>query len=77
MATAIYGFSTLVGFVDDPFFSLGNEKPIRIATTAAILGIFLALRSMQVAKRKQRLAVLGLALNFCAIVVVSILLPCL
>lgn len=74
IAVAIIAFTALVFFVDHPFQSVGNEKPVRISFFAGILGILVAARDMTKWKNSKR-PLVGLVLNVLAILGASILLP--
>jgi hypothetical protein len=76
LAAVNYLFITAAGFFDiTPFESMGNEKETKVATIAAILGVFLAVRALQDPRRKQILAILGLVLNGLAIPAAWLFLP--
>jgi small basic protein len=78
MAVAVYLFTIAAGFFGiTPFESMGDQKEIKVAVMAAILGILLAIRGMQDSRYKQLLAVVGLVLNGLAIPAALFLLPCL
>jgi hypothetical protein len=74
IAIAIMAFTALVLFWDDPFQSMGNEKPVRISIVAGILGMLVAVSDMSEWK-KSKLPRVGLVLNVLAIFGATILLP--
>jgi hypothetical protein len=74
IAVAIMAFTAIVLVWDDPFQSMGNEKPVRISFFAGILGILVAARDM-LRWKKSKLPFVGLLLNLLAILGASILLP--
>ncbi len=65
IAVAIILFSAVVLNWDDPFQSVGNEKPVRIATVAGFLGIVVAIRDMSKWK-DSILPTIGLLMNIVA-----------
>jgi hypothetical protein len=75
MSVAVFLFSAVVLFWDDPFESMSNQKPIRIGTAAGILGIILAIGAMSDQTKKQSLAITGLVLNVLAILAAWLFLP--
>jgi hypothetical protein len=60
----------------DPFQSMGNEKETWIGTTAAVLGMLLAVRALQYPSGKKTVGIAGLVLGFLALLAVAIFLPC-
>jgi hypothetical protein len=77
MAAVDYLFIALAGppLYISPFESMGNEKEMKVATVAAVLGVVLAIRAMQDPKHKRGLAILGLVLNGLAIPAAWVFLP--
>ncbi len=67
-------FSAFVLIWDDPFQSMGNEKPVRISLVAGTLGILVAVRDM-LKWKNSRLPFIGLVLNVLAMLGAAILLP--
>jgi hypothetical protein len=74
-ALAIILFSLEVIVFNDPFKSMGNEKPLRIATAAGLLGILLATRAMCDPNRDLILAKTGMLVNALAIIGAWIFVP--
>ena len=75
IALAVILFSLGVVVWDDPFQSMGNERPLRIATAAGFLGMFLALRALCDPNRELILAKTGLVLNVLAILGAWVFVP--
>jgi hypothetical protein len=66
VASVSLGLSTVLWFLIlcvDPSQSLQNERPIKAAAAAGILGITLALGALRDIRKELILAVIGLALN--------------
>lgn len=77
MALAIIAFSAGVLIWDDPFQSMGNDKPVRIGLTAGLLGIVLAIRALCDSNRKHILGTVGIMLNLMAMAGTAFFVPCL
>jgi small basic protein len=76
MAITILLFSIATFIWDDPIFqSEGNEKAVRVAMAAGLLGIVLGIRAACDTDRKQTLAITGFWLNVLAIVAALLFLP--
>jgi hypothetical protein len=74
IAVAVFAFTAAVLVWDDPFQSMGNEKPVRVSFFAGTLGVLIAIRDLSKAKTST-LPLVGLLLNVLAILAASVLLP--
>jgi hypothetical protein len=74
IAATIFAFTLFVFFIDDPFQSMGNAKPMRICITAGILGMLVAVKDLS-KQRSARLSVIGIVLNAIAMLAALIMLP--
>ena len=74
IAVAIMAFTAFVFIWDDPFQSIGNEKPTLISMIAGVVGILVAVSDMSEWKRS-KLPSVGLVLNVLAVLAAMVLLP--